>query len=101
VPLSDLLNHEGRRFGRHTTVAVITPSTEESWVASMQQLAGRGAKTAAIVLEPRTFGGDESALLVFTALAAADVHTYLVKRSDDLNIALGASAEPVATRGGA
>ena len=100
VPLSDLLNHEGRRFGRHTTVVVITPSTDESWVASMQQLAGQGAKTAAIVLEPRTYGGDESALLVFTALAAADVHTYLVKRSDDLNVALGASAEPVATRGG-
>jgi len=100
VPVGDLLNHEGRRFGRHTTVVVITPSTDESWVASIQQLVGQGAKTAAIVLEPRTYGGDESALLVFTALAAADVHTYLVKRSDDLQVALGASAEAVAAGGG-
>jgi hypothetical protein len=65
----------------------------------MQTLAGQGAKRSAIVLEPRTFGGDESALLVFTALAAADVQTYLVKRSDDLNVALGASAESVAGGG--
>jgi uncharacterized protein (DUF58 family) len=99
VPLADLLTHEGRRFGRHTTIVVITPSTDESWVASMQTLAGQGAKRSAIVLEPRTFGGDESALLVFTALAAADVQTYLVKRSDDLNVALGASAESVAGGG--
>jgi len=100
LPLADLLTQESRRFGRHTTVIVITPSTEESWVASLQQLAGHGVKLAAILLEPRTFGGAGSALLVFGALAAADVLTYLVKRSDDLSKALAATQAAAATGGG-
>ncbi len=37
-----------------------------------------------MLLEPSTFGGAENSLMVFGALAAADVYTYLVRRSDDL-----------------
>ena len=59
VPLHDLISNEARRFGRHTTVVVITPSTDERWVAALNLLHGRGVKVAAIVLEPSTFGGDE------------------------------------------
>jgi uncharacterized protein (DUF58 family) len=102
VPLSDLLNHEGRRFGRHTTVVVVTPSTNERWVASLQMLAGRGVKLAAILLEPGTFGGSGNTLVTFGALAAADVFTYLVKRTDDLSTTLGSGVEAsLAGRGGA
>ena len=92
VPVAELLNHEGRRFGRHTTVVTITPSTDESWVVSLQQLAGRGVKLAAILLEPRTFGGEGNALFVYGALAAADIFTYLVKRDDDLSRTLAVDA---------
>ena len=93
VPLAELLNYEGRRFGRRTTIIVITPSTDDSWVGSLQLLAGRGVKMAAIVLEPRTFGGEGNALFVFGALAAAEIPTYLVKLSDDLAATLGAGGE--------
>ena len=100
VPLADLLNHEGRRFGRHTTVVTITPSIDEGWVVSLHTLAGRGVKLAAILLEPDTFNGGGNALFVYGALAAADVHTYLVKRSDDLAATLDAGSEPALARGG-
>jgi uncharacterized protein (DUF58 family) len=90
VPLGDLLSNEARRFGRHTTVVVVSPSTDEAWVASLAMLQGRGVKVAAIVLEPSTFGGDESSLGVFASLAASDVFSYMVKHSDDLQSALGA-----------
>jgi uncharacterized protein (DUF58 family) len=93
VPLASLLNVEGKRFGRHTTVVVITPSTDESWVLSLQSLAQRGVKVAAVLLEPSTFGADASSLLVFGALAAGDIYTYLVKRSDNLVAALGSGIE--------
>ena len=36
VPLGALVNAEAKRFGRHTTVVVITPSTSEEWVGSLQ-----------------------------------------------------------------
>ena len=101
VPLADLLLREGKRFGRHTTVLVVTPSTDEAWVESLQSLAQRGVKLAAILLEPDTFvpAGEPSAgpgrgsLLVFGALAASDIYTYLVKRSDDLARALATGVE--------
>jgi uncharacterized protein (DUF58 family) len=100
VPLADLLNHEGPRFGRHTTVIVVTPSTNESWVVSLQMLAGRGVKLAAVLLEPQSYGGADNALLVFGALAAADIFTYLVKRTDDLAQTLGSGLEATRTVGG-
>ena len=92
VPLGELLTNEARRFGRHTTVIAITPSTDEAWVAGLGALQVRGVKVAAIVLEPSTFGGAESSLGVFASLAVSDVCTYMVKRADDLATALRAEA---------
>jgi uncharacterized protein (DUF58 family) len=102
VPLGDMLSNEARRFGRHTTVVVITPSTDEAWVGSLAMLQSRGVKAAAIVLEPSTFGGAESSLGVFASLAAADLFSYMVKHADDLQSALGAVVAPdvPATPGG-
>ena len=93
VPLGNLLANEARRFGRHTTVVVITPSTDPTWVAGLGALQQRGVKVAAILLEPSTFGGAESVLGVFASLASNDVFTYIVKRDDDLASALGVGAE--------
>ncbi len=90
VPLGNLLSNEARRFGRHTTVVTITPSTDESWVAGLGALQARGVKVAAIILEPSTFGNGESSLGVFASLASTDVYTYMVKHADDLPTALGA-----------
>ncbi len=98
VPLAELLNHEGRRFGRRTTIVVVTPSTDDAWVGSLQLLGTRGVKMAAVVLEPRTFGGEGNALLVFSALAAADVPTYMVKQRDDLVSTLATGADVRAAR---
>ncbi len=92
VPLGNLLANEARRFGRHTTVVVITPSTDERWVAGLGALQHRGVKVAAILLEPSTFGAGESALAIFASLAANDVSTYIVKRADNLQTALAAGA---------
>lgn len=88
VPIGTLIMEEAKRFGRHTTVVVITPSTSEEWVASLQFLAQRGVKVAAVLLEPSTFGGSENSLMVFGALAASDVYTYLVKQSDNIMTSL-------------
>ena len=90
VSLGDMLSNEARRFGRHTTVVIITPSTDEAWVASLAMLHSRGVKVAAIVLEKSTFGGEDSSLGVFASLAAAEGFSYMVKHADDLQTALGA-----------
>lgn len=88
VGIGDLLNVEGRRFGRHTTLVVITPSMDEAWVLSLLMLTQRGVKAAAVLLEASTFGSRESSLQVVSSLAAADIWTYLIKRGDDLSSSL-------------
>jgi uncharacterized protein (DUF58 family) len=88
VPLGALITEESKRFGRHTTVVVITPSTDEEWVNSLQFIAQRGVKVAAVLLDASTFGGPTNSLMVFGALAAGDIYTYVVRRSDDLDTSL-------------
>jgi uncharacterized protein (DUF58 family) len=89
MPLADLLEREDKRFGRHSTVIVITSSTEEAWVHSLQGLVERGVRVGVVLLDASSFGAGESALMVFSALAASDILTYLVRRGDDLATALG------------
>ena len=38
APLGNLLMEEQRRFGRHTTLVVITSSTDDSWLTAIQSL---------------------------------------------------------------
>jgi uncharacterized protein (DUF58 family) len=100
VPVGALITEESKRFGRHTTVVVITPSTSEEWVSMLQFVGERGVKVAAVLLEPSTFGGTENSLMVFGTLAASDIYTYLVRRSDDLitSLALGYDATEAVPR---
>jgi uncharacterized protein (DUF58 family) len=93
VPIGDLINVEGRHFGRHTTLVVITPSMDQSWVMSLLTLTQRGVKVAVVLLEASTFGGNSNSLNVVGSLAAADIWTYLVKQGDDLSNTLAPMAE--------
>ena len=93
VPLSVLLTEESRRFGRHTTVVVVTPSTDEEWPLTLMSLQSRGVKVAAVLLETETWDAPTSSLDVYGTLAAGGIYTYTVKRSDDLTLVLGAGSE--------
>ena len=101
VPLAQLLLEESRRFGRHTTLVVVTPATDDAWALALMGLQSRGVKVAAVLLEAETYGGTESALDVYGTLAAGGVYTYTVKQSDDLGRALsmGADAALLVERG--
>ena len=89
VPLAGVLAEEAKRFGRHSTVVVITPSADESWVEAVQLLLQGGARVAVVLLEPSSFGARQSALLAYSTLVASDILTYLVRCGDDLTVALG------------
>jgi uncharacterized protein (DUF58 family) len=88
VPLSELLDREGNRFGRHSTVIVITSSADEAWVHRLQGVLERGVRVAVVLLEASSFGTSESGLEAFSILAASGIPAYLVRRGDDLATAL-------------
>ena len=93
VSLAQLLLEESRKFGRHTTVIAVTPSPRDDWALALTSLASRGVKVAAVLLEGETFGAATSSLDVYGTLASGGVHTYTVKRQDDLVQVLSAGAE--------
>lgn len=97
APLGSLLMEEQRRFGRHTTLVVITSATDDQWLTAIQSLTQRGVRAAVVLLDPSTFGSDRSPLLLFGQLTASDIMTYVVRKGDDLGLALS----PTATGAGA
>ena len=97
VTLSALLLEESRRFGRHTTVVVVTPSTDKSWALTLMTLSARSIPVAAVLLEAETFGTAPSSLDVYEVLSSSDVYTYNVKQHADIVRALsGGNAMAVA-----
>ncbi|MDO8617093.1 MAG: DUF58 domain-containing protein [Dehalococcoidia bacterium] len=89
VPLAQVLLDEGRRLGRHTTAIVITPALGEDWVLALQRSIQQGARAAAVVLEPESFGGDQGGAPPMVPLTAAGILTYVIPAGSDLGFALG------------
>tara|TARA_Y100000590_G_scaffold165400_1_gene189420 strand:- start:42 stop:614 length:573 start_codon:yes stop_codon:yes gene_type:complete len=93
APLANLLMEEQRRFGRHTTLVVVTASTDDSWVSPVQSLVQRGVRAAVVLVDPSTFGGEGSPLLLYGELTASDILSYVVAQGDDLSFVLSSTGE--------
>jgi uncharacterized protein (DUF58 family) len=89
TPLSELLQNEGRRMGRHTTCVIITSSTDPEWVTSLGLLLQQGARAAVVLLDPATFGDEDAEPPPTDGLAAAGVVTYVVRGQSDISLMLG------------
>jgi uncharacterized protein (DUF58 family) len=94
ISLAELLVAEGRRFGRHDFLVVITPSLDERWVAALAEIALRGVRVSAVLIEPETFGPGSSSLLTVSGLAASGIPAHLVKYGEPIARAF---AGPAAT----
>jgi uncharacterized protein (DUF58 family) len=88
APLQALIAEEAKRFGRHTTLVLITSAADEAWVTAVQMLLQRGVRVCVVLLDQSSFGGKDSPLIVVSELAASDVPTYYVRQGDNLVVAL-------------
>jgi uncharacterized protein (DUF58 family) len=94
-PLARLLQEEGQRAGRHTTVIIVTPSLDEEWALTLGTLLHSGARAAVVQLDPGTFGDGDEGELPLGQLAAMGVVSYVVPAESDISIMLG----PAGVRG--
>jgi uncharacterized protein (DUF58 family) len=97
IPLTQVLLSEGERLGRGVTLVAITPSLDRTWVAAARDLARRGVRIVAIVIDPLSFGGQGDAESIIAELQVSRVPAYLVRNGDDLARAL--SRQMAFTRG--
>jgi uncharacterized protein (DUF58 family) len=90
-PLAEVLVAEARRFTRQSTLIVITSSTDEAWVRMLAEITGKRVRSAAIFVEPETFGQAPSSLMIVSNLLAAGISTHLIKYGDDIRRALSSN----------
>ncbi len=98
LPLAQVLAGEGITLARHTTLIVITPSTDSHWVTALGGLRSRGVHGVAVLLAARTFGAAPDWTPTLAELQASNLPGYLIQKGDDLAAAL---SQPVsgASRG--
>jgi uncharacterized protein (DUF58 family) len=89
VPIAQVLATEGARLARHTTLIVITPSSDQRWVTALRGLRARGVHGVAVLLAGKTFGPAPEWAPTLADLQSGGLTTYLVRHNDDLSQALG------------
>lgn len=100
APLQALLLGEPGAFRRRVAVIVVTARTGVDWVEAVRQLERRGACPYVVLLEAGTFAPAPSSVDVVAELAAARLPCGLVRRGDNLALALsGARASGGEARG--
>lgn len=91
-PIAETLLAEGGNFTRNSTVIIVTPSTDETWVQAVMNIVARNIGVVVVLLEGSTFSGGHSSLMVVSDLTALGVPTYLIKYGDDVGRALASQA---------
>ncbi|MEW5988380.1 MAG: DUF58 domain-containing protein [Chloroflexota bacterium] len=88
VTIQDVLHAESHLFPRGATVIVITPTTNEAWVAAARQVMRRGLRLVTVLVEPSSFGGHRANAGMSILLQASGIPTYVVRNGDDLAMVL-------------
>lgn len=82
VPVASILYQQSRRWGRHTTVIVITASTDPRWQGAIRTLTQRGVKAAVAMLDLESWGGRAGATATAIELRALGVQVNLIRKDD-------------------
>ena len=88
VPMETTLSEEEILWGPHSSLVVITPSNRSEWVTALKELTRLRTKTAAVLLDRTSFGGDTNTLDVVPDLHDAGILPYVVRKGDDISAAL-------------
>jgi uncharacterized protein (DUF58 family) len=93
TPLQQVLAAEGNRFGRQTSLILITPSTDADWVKTgLRNLLYSGIYATVILVDGITFGGWYELSPVEAELAAHNVPYYVLRKDQPIGEALSGPA---------
>ena len=88
VPLETMLAQEEQLWGYHSSLIVITPSNRPDWVIALRELMRRRVRVAAVLLDGASFDGFFNTVDVIPHLYLAGIPPYLVRKGDDIPVAL-------------
>jgi len=82
VPVASILYQQSRRWGRHTTVIVVTASTDPRWQGAIRTLTQRGVKVAVALLDLESWGSRAGAAGTAAELRALGVQVNVIRQGD-------------------
>jgi uncharacterized protein (DUF58 family) len=89
IPFDDVLAAESEPLPRGTTVIAVTPSLNQRWALMMNDLARRGLRVVAVLIDPGDFGGIAGGTGgIASILSLRGIPTYVVRYGDNLAEAL-------------
>jgi uncharacterized protein (DUF58 family) len=88
VTLDRLLSDEMERFKGDSSVIIITPSATEKLASAIWRLQRYGNSAAVVLLDAASFGGTGASVAAARSLAAMGVPVYIVRKGDELAMAL-------------
>ena len=88
VALETLLAQEEQLWGYHSSLIVITPSNRPDWVTALRELTRRRVRVAVVLLDGASFDGFFNTVDVVPHLYVAGIPPYLVRKGDDIPVAL-------------
>ena len=88
APIAHVLVTEADRLSRGTTLVVVTPATDESWVLITRDLSRRGLRSIAVLVDPASFGKSVRIDKPLTLLRASATPTYVIRRDEPLEASL-------------
>ncbi|MGQ9674777.1 MAG: DUF58 domain-containing protein [Chloroflexota bacterium] len=96
MPLAELMAAEATRFGRNTTLVLITPSTSEDWIRALRGVTQSGTRAVVVVVDSASFGGQESLAWIIDSLAGNAVPTFVLRKGDALDrVFVGGDISPI------
>ncbi|MCH2658186.1 MAG: DUF58 domain-containing protein [Dehalococcoidia bacterium] len=84
VTMENLILDQSPKFGRHSTVIAITPSTTTQWITELRSLNNRGVQITAITLSGDSFGSSISSDNVHKSLEQNGIPYYNIAAGTDL-----------------
>lgn len=88
MPFGEVVELEGRRLLRGTTVVAISPSSGKQWVDAALLLERNGIRVVNILIDAASFGGAQSSLRLHKRLRATGAPTAVLRCGDSLSTVL-------------
>lgn len=76
--LVELLTAIRRTLGRNTSLVIITPNTNGSWLESLLPLLWQEAVPTVLLLDPKSFGGRGDTRVITEELSKLSIHRYVI-----------------------
>ena len=89
--LQQVITEERNIWFNHSSIIIITPSSETEWVTALSELSQFNTSITVIMVNAKSFGGKHELGPILSALDNIGISPYVINKNDELNESLSRS----------